>query len=161
ALTDETVVVPDHAPSDVGGGGIFAKDIATGRTLWQFPRGGLEPPAGVEAVEALGPGFVVQLVRQASGGDESVIGTLDPVTGTLTERLVRSTSTAVASMSVAWSLSTARTLVLSADGADAAIADGTPFSILDLTTGAFTAEAFVISTPWFCYPEAPCRREPG
>jgi hypothetical protein len=161
ALTDDTVLVPDHAPSDVGGGGVFAKDIATGQTLWQFPKGGLEPPAGVAAVEALGSRFVVQLLRQASGGDEFVIGSLDPVTGTLTDRLVRSTSTAVASMSVAWSISSDRTLVLSTDGVGSAIADGTPLSILDLTTGAFTRDAFVIGTPWFCYPEIPCRREPG
>ena len=161
ALTDDTILVPDHVPGDTAGGGVFAKDIATGRTLWQFPESGVEPPFGVIGVAALGSRFVVHFLRQVSGGEEIVFGTLDPVTGKLVERLVRSPDTAVSGMVVAWSISTPHTLVLAPDGLDSAIADGTPLSILDLTTGTFTRDTFVIETRWFCYPEVACRRGPA
>lgn len=153
ALTDEVALVSDHPPADVGGGGVIAKDIDTGSVLWRFPTPMVGPPFGIDQVEARGSRFVVLFLREAQGLDELVIGTLQAQTGKLTERLVLRPGDQLRGSFALWSISSSRFLALIRDGPESAILEARPISLLDLDSGTLEPDAFVLDTPWRCYPD--------
>jgi hypothetical protein len=159
ALTDDIVLVPDHPPTDTAGGGVIARSIATGSSLWRFPVPAVEAPYGLKNVEALGDRFVIEYTREIGSNVELVVGSLSP-RGVLTELLVLDgvSDPIGQSMTIDWQISTPSHLAITRDGLEGAILAREPIALLDLRSGVLDVSGFVLDPPWFCY-AGTCRRD--
>jgi hypothetical protein len=159
AITDDVVIVDEGRPSDYPSGGFLAVDIDSGATLWRFPAPKNVDRFELENVDALGRRIVAQYRWSTTGDPEHVIAMFDLATGERQTLLRQSRPRNW--LYALLPISTPRHIALATDlGIDSAVYDELPISILDVSTGQLTRDAFVIDTPWICFSEWCIRDEP-
>ena len=157
AMTDDTFLQWDEQPSDfmAPGRGMTAFDLANGDVRWRFPDSADLDRFAPYPIMALGSEFVVEYHWTRSTTDTDVIlAAFDPLTGERRELFGRDDSVDHG-LRARYDLS-AETHVVLEPAASSSIV-GT-FSILEVSTGNLTRNAFTIDPPWLCTDEG-CFRD--
>ena len=157
AMTDDTFLQWDEQPSDfmAPGRGMTALDLANGDVRWGFPDTADVERFAPYPIMALGSEFVVEYhwTRSTSNTDV-ILAAFDPLTGERRELFGRDDSVEDG-LRARYDLSAETHVVLEPAVGSSIV--GT-FSILEVSTGTLTRDAFIIDPPWLCTDEG-CFRD--